>query len=174
MTSHAGPSSLLRRLWHRSSSDMTIAEGDHEFPVNNSEDPPAAPKHDLSGDRAVNLDQTPAGLNEISDMPNTGAELPIAGSGGVFSMSNIEAMDEAPIAPDCNQTGLPFTMSNIEILDVAPTAAVRNVVEGSSRNTGERGPAVQNAPSVDESWIPVPYVFNLTRTNQHSITNTLH
>lgn len=140
---------------------MTIAEGDHEVPLNKSEEPPTIPKHGLSGDRAVTLDQTPADLYKISDMPTTEAEVPIAGSRDVLTMSDIEAVDEAPIAPDSNQTGLTFTMSNIKILDVAPIAAVPDVVERSSRDTGNhREPVIQNSPE-DGSWIRIPYVLDL-------------
>jgi len=86
-----------------------------------------------------------------------------------FTMSGIRAVDEAPMSPavpESNQTRVPFTMSNIEVLDVAPTIAT--VVDGSPLDTGENGPAVQSAPEgvTDESWIHIPYVFDLNNLTE--------
>lgn len=73
MTTHAGPSSLLHRLYHWSASDTTIAEGDHEvlpsstLPIIDTQVPPITPGDLLTMSDIVTLDEAPTAPEIVND-----------------------------------------------------------------------------------------------------------
>lgn len=177
MTSHAGSSSLWLRLyqWCSYLSGTAVAEGDHEHPVNNSEDPPTL-SDDLE-DPLPFTDDFTLGLTideaSIARILSMGLRPPIISEHDLSDDSAV-AVDQAPDDSSMHISDMTIkeaddevhglhkredlTFSDIKILDEVPTFPEDDNDTGSC-DALEEGSLDDSEEDPYQSWIPIPWVL---------------